>query len=164
MDRFDLFCTYFPDPTWSDLLFGIGRGWIPANRAILRAGDYILECPDKETETLRRLAFASPSEHALVVRRLEELSFEESAETRDRATRRWRYLFLLEALTTLEAEKLLEGVESVWCDFEHPQDLAPFIPWMPHSLGEPAAPHGNWHEWAAQRFREFMTRERQDLS
>lgn len=58
----------------------------------------------------------------------------DDSDQRDIDKRKWRFLSLEKIIHRNHSNnEILEKIESIYCDFEHPEDLSEFILYMPHA-------------------------------
>ena len=83
--------------------------------------------------------------------------------------RKWRFLSL-EQLThqNCSNREILEKIESIYCDFERPEDLSEFIPYMPHAKDDTYDYKNHTAEenlaHLVNRFKKFLLQEQQNVS
>lgn len=95
------------------------------------------------------------------------ITTEEIADKSSIEHRKWRYI-LLKNLTMKNYSnmQLLRKLEEVYCDFEHPEDMISFIPYMPYPEDtydfKNHTPDEN-REHLIQLFYQFLEKEKQEL-
>lgn len=116
---------------WTDVQVGLCNGYIEPREAVLRAEEQWSQHPDGENELIQELAAADYDEHDTIRKLVEKLASLENGDT-EHATRKWRYLFLRQALSQqVEPAQILVAIERVYADFDYPEEMSHFIYYMP---------------------------------
>lgn len=131
MERLKWFAQAGLELDWTDVYVGLSVGYIEPQEAVLWAGEYWSRHPDEENPLIHELASARLDESGAIREIVEKLAHSENGD-RDRARRKWRYLFLKRALSRQsEPEQLLVEIERVYADFDYPEEMEHLVYYMP---------------------------------
>lgn len=129
--RTSLLRHHLSDPTllrWRDVAWGLTRDLLSHSDVVALALERVDE-GSREEEI--RLAGLEPTNNRAVEAWLQKLVASESTEPADSSSR-WAFAFLSYSFETAEsAEELLKNVDAIYCDLEHPNEMSPFISWLP---------------------------------
>lgn len=138
------------------------------------ATDYLLEHSATQNLSLIELAYGVKNEFDVndILNKLYKDSaifIQEDFEEGNLEVKKWRYVVLKQLVSkNYDNKRLIDGIETIYCDFEHPEDLAPYVSYMStglccgydfthHSL------HEN-HNHMVHHFYEFLKDEQKILS
>jgi len=118
---------------WTDVHVGLVAGYIEPREAVLWAGEYRNQHPEEENALIHRLAATQVDESDTIRAIVAKLASSENGDG-EHAKRKWRYLFLKRVLAQqVDPQQLLVDVERVYADFDYPEEMEPFIYYMPAS-------------------------------
>lgn len=138
------------------------------------ATNYLLENSTFQNLSLIELAYGVKNEFDVndILNKIYQdfaISIDEETPEWDIEVRKWRYL-LLKQLTTekYNNRKLLDEIESIYCDFGHSEDLEIFILYMPSPAthGYDFAKHSAQENitYLVNHFCQFLDKEQHELS
>lgn len=126
------FQTVHGAPGWSDLLFGLIRGFVRPNEVVSFAGDALEQDWGQVEHLVVSLAITQPDDREGVLDGLSLLARTEGLAAEDVPLRRWRYVALKHVVDQYkESEEIFEHIATVWSDYESRSDMRHLIYYLP---------------------------------
>ncbi|KXF76501.1 hypothetical protein ATN84_25685 [Paramesorhizobium deserti] len=139
------FCAIeMPSLDWHDLKYGLSHKYISEDGVI----EFALETLTENSNEIH-YDLATCSNHFDVPRIMEQLAFHENKNPQ-LSKQKWLYLILLWVFLHKESyPDPFSVVEEIYADFDYPEEVAPFVRYMPVADGEAVGEKALMEKWAA---------------
>lgn len=164
----------FNNPThcsWLTIYVGYQLNFLSHSEISYYARDYLLKNADCTNQYIAQLAYEADKDNTerCLVKILTYLKYppiEKDDKLWNLEKRKWRFYILKSITSANDVEKLINEIESVYCDFEHPNDMNSLIHYRPEAgfrtvIGNSIiveTPHD-----FLNRFSTFLENEKKDL-
>lgn len=142
--------------SWRDVLWGLNNGFLSYSYPIELASNKVDEDPN---QLLIDLLFMPADSHPNDIKDLVERLAAEEIETAQVTADKWRYLLLLWIYENrCRFESPLNIIEMIYSDFGYPDDMRPFIYYLPSEDGYNPSLHSEAenHERMLNNLKEFL--------
>ena len=152
--------------SWSEAALGYHKQWLGWNGAVELACDRLSEGEDGPLVV--ELAGLSKAEAHCVGELLDKLAASPETDDASSSNTKWLYLRLAWLFENREAvDDALEEVETIYADFDYPEDVAPFVRYMPVTDGYDPSAHSpaenqarliaNWKSYLERKAASYRT-------